>query len=179
VAHSKQPCAMIRSAVFMRPAAAARGSRGSSTMETNSSASIILQARRCDVMHTERVPTILSPGMANIGGGDAALIDRALRSASSGAIALARSADGGTVSGPGRGMDALGAIGSGKQFKGRPNSNMAQNKQVNDAAREVGLSGRERQQLGRAVEAESRHGGANLGYHDIVQIAREIKSGRY
>ncbi|WP_432201820.1 RHS repeat-associated core domain-containing protein [Erythrobacter sp. W53] len=66
-----------------------------------------------------------------------------------------------------------------RQFKGRPSSNQAQNRQVRDAARAEGLNPRQRRELGRAVEAESRQYGQNLGYQEIRQIAREIKAGQY
>jgi RHS repeat-associated protein len=69
--------------------------------------------------------------------------------------------------------------GGDRQFNGRPDSNTTQNRQVTDAARQAGLKAGQRRELGRAVEAESRQGGANLGYHDILEIARAIKSGTY
>ena len=75
---------------------------------------------------------------------------------------------------------ATGGDGGGdRQFNGRPGANTVQNRQVNDAARQEGLNAGQRRELGRAVEAESRQGGANLGFHDIREIARAIKSGRY
>jgi hypothetical protein len=76
-------------------------------------------------------------------------------------------------------MAGDGGEGGGGQVKGRPQRNTDQNRQVNDAARTEGLSPEQRRALGRAVEVESRQGGANLGYHDIVEIARAIKSGAY
>jgi hypothetical protein len=66
-----------------------------------------------------------------------------------------------------------------RQFNGRPGSNQAQNQQVRDAARAEGLNAQQRRELGRAVETESRQYGGNLGYQEIRQIAREIKSGQY
>lgn len=64
-----------------------------------------------------------------------------------------------------------------RQFNGRPGNHQAQNRQVRDAAREEGLNQTQREQLRREVEAESRDYGRNLGYHDIREIAREIKNG--
>lgn len=66
-----------------------------------------------------------------------------------------------------------------KQKKGKPQSNTAQNRQVNDAARSERLTPQQRQALGRAVERETRDYGHNLSYHDIRQIARDIKNGVY
>ena len=66
-----------------------------------------------------------------------------------------------------------------KQKKGKPERNVDQNKQVNDAARDEKLSPQERKELGRAVEYESRAQGKNLDYHDIREIAKDIKSGNY
>lgn len=75
---------------------------------------------------------------------------------------------------------AVGGDGGGdRQSNGRPGPNTAQNRQVNDAARQEGLSATQRRELGRAVESESRQGGANLGYRDIREIARAIKDGTY
>ena len=65
------------------------------------------------------------------------------------------------------------------QKKGRPGSNQAQNQSVNDAARKEGLTMEQRRALGRAVEKESRTYGANLTYQDILEIAREIRTGVY
>nr|WP_297385334.1 RHS repeat-associated core domain-containing protein [uncultured Roseateles sp.] len=66
-----------------------------------------------------------------------------------------------------------------KQKKGRPKSNVEQNKQVNDAARETKLTAEQRRELGRAIEEESRGHGSNLGYKDIREIAELIKKGQY
>ena len=66
-----------------------------------------------------------------------------------------------------------------KQKKGKPQSNTAQNRQVSDAARSERLTPQQRQALGRAVERETRDYGRNLSYHDIRQIARDIKNGVY
>jgi RHS repeat-associated protein len=75
---------------------------------------------------------------------------------------------------------AAGGDGGGdRQSNGRPGPNTAQNRQVNDAARQEGLNATQRRELGRAVESESRQGGANLGYRDIREIARAIKDGTY
>jgi RHS repeat-associated protein len=65
------------------------------------------------------------------------------------------------------------------QKKGRPGDNRRQNQQVDDASRQAGLDADQRRTLGRAVENESRQGGRNLGYQDIVDIARDIKNGNY
>jgi hypothetical protein len=62
---------------------------------------------------------------------------------------------------------------------GRPSSNTAQIRQVRDAARDEGLNDTQRRQLGREVEYESRRHGANLGYHEIREIARSIRAGNY
>ena len=72
-----------------------------------------------------------------------------------------------------------GGGGGDKQTNGRPGPNTVQNRQVTDAARQEGLNAGQRRELGRAVESESRQGGANLGYRDIREIARAIKSGNY
>jgi hypothetical protein len=64
-----------------------------------------------------------------------------------------------------------------KQKKGRPKDNKKQNKQVNDVASKEKLNTSQREQLGREVENESRHLGENLSYHDILEIARDIKNG--
>lgn len=72
-----------------------------------------------------------------------------------------------------------GRRGGDRQTQGRPTSNVAQNKQVNDAARQAGLSASQRRALGRAVETESRKFGGNLGYRDVLEIAHEIKSWSY
>jgi hypothetical protein len=64
-----------------------------------------------------------------------------------------------------------------KQKKGKPERNTDQNKQVNDAARSEKLSPQQRKDLGRAVEQESRGHGRNLDYHDIREIAKQIKDG--
>ena len=66
-----------------------------------------------------------------------------------------------------------------KQKKGKPRSNTAQNKQVNDAARDEKLTLEQRKKLGKAVEKETREYGCNLDYHDIRQIACDIKNGEY
>jgi RHS repeat-associated protein len=71
------------------------------------------------------------------------------------------------------------AGGNNTQFNGRPNDHMKQNRQVVDAARQERLDLYQRKELGRAVEAESRRDGANLGYHQIREITRAIKSGDY
>lgn len=65
-----------------------------------------------------------------------------------------------------------------KQKKGRPEDNTKQNKQVEDAARDEKLNPKERRELGRAVENESRGHGRNLDYHDIREIAKDIKNGK-
>lgn len=65
------------------------------------------------------------------------------------------------------------------QKKGRPASNTAQNKQVNDAANQAGLDEEQRYELGDAIEQASRQEGQNLGYQDILKIARAIKTGNY
>jgi len=64
-----------------------------------------------------------------------------------------------------------------KQKKGRPGNNRDQNKQVRDAANREGLTKEQRRRLGREVERESREMGENLGFREIRNIAREIKSG--
>jgi hypothetical protein len=66
-----------------------------------------------------------------------------------------------------------------KQKKGKPERNVDQNKQVNDAARDAKLNPQQRKDLGRAVEYESRGQGGNLGYKDIREIAELIKKGQY
>ena len=58
----------------------------------------------------------------------------------------------------------------------RPKNNRDQNRQVRDAARQVGLTGEQTRQLGEDVERESRHYGADLDFHDLLEIAREIKN---
>jgi hypothetical protein len=65
-----------------------------------------------------------------------------------------------------------------KQKKGRPEDNTKQNKQVEDAARDEKLNPQQRRELGRAVENESRGHGRNLDYHDIREIAKDIKNGK-
>jgi RHS repeat-associated protein len=72
---------------------------------------------------------------------------------------------------------AAGAAGGGKQFNGRPGPNGVQNKQVTDAARQAKLNESQRIKLSDEVEKASRQRGANLGYQDILEMAREIKSG--
>ena len=69
--------------------------------------------------------------------------------------------------------------GNNKQRKGRPRSNVSQDKQVRDAARETRLTSIQRRELGRAVERESRKMGRNLNYQDILDIAKEVKNGTY
>lgn len=69
--------------------------------------------------------------------------------------------------------------GGDRQFNGRPESNTTQNRQVTDSARQEGMDAGQRRELGRGVEAESRQGGANLGYHDIREIVKAISSGTY
>jgi hypothetical protein len=69
--------------------------------------------------------------------------------------------------------------GGNKQFNGRPGSNGRQNRQVSDAARAERLNDRQREKLGDTVERLSRKEGENLSYHDIREIARDIKSGNY
>ncbi|MFL9923497.1 hypothetical protein PQR62_04420 [Herbaspirillum lusitanum] len=66
-----------------------------------------------------------------------------------------------------------------KQKKGKPERNVDQNKQVNDAGRDAKLNSQQRKDLGRAVEYESRAQGSNLGYKDIREIAELIKKGQY
>ena len=65
------------------------------------------------------------------------------------------------------------------QKHGRPRDRARQDKQVRDAATETGLSGKERRELGRAVEKESRKYGESPSYEEILDIAKDIKSGDY
>jgi RHS repeat-associated protein len=69
--------------------------------------------------------------------------------------------------------------GKNKQRNKRPSNNSDQNAQVNDAARDEKLSDRDRDKLGREVESLSRDFGEDLGYHEIRDIARQIKNGTY
>ena len=62
-----------------------------------------------------------------------------------------------------------------KQKKGRPQTNVAQNKQVKDAAKKAGLNRSERETLKRELELESREMGIDHSYQDIVDMAHEIK----
>jgi RHS repeat-associated protein len=66
-----------------------------------------------------------------------------------------------------------------KQKKGRPEDNTKQNKQVDDAAKSEKLTKEQRYELKHAVESESRNMGRNLNYHDIRELARQIKNGGY
>ena len=66
-----------------------------------------------------------------------------------------------------------------KQKKGKPRSNTAQNKQVSDAANAEKLSIQQKAKLKIEVETRTRKHGENLDYHDIRQIARDIKNGEY
>ena len=66
-----------------------------------------------------------------------------------------------------------------KQKKGKPQSNVAQNKQVDDAARSEKLTTEQRAKLKSEVEKSTKKYGENLDYHDIRQIARDIKNGVY
>jgi hypothetical protein len=63
-----------------------------------------------------------------------------------------------------------------RQKNGRPGDNTRQNKQVRDAARAEKLTPEQRRELGRMVETESRKGGENLGFNDIREMAKEIKT---
>lgn len=55
---------------------------------------------------------------------------------------------------------------------GTPGNNQAQNRQVRDVVRNIGLSPSQRDLLHREIS------GQNLGYHEILQIAIEIKGGK-
>jgi len=58
----------------------------------------------------------------------------------------------------------------------RPKNNRDQNRQIRDAARQVGLTEEQTRQLAEDVERESRHYGADLDFQDLLEIAREIKN---
>lgn len=64
-----------------------------------------------------------------------------------------------------------------KQKKGRPDDNTKQNKQVQDAGTREKLSESQRYELRDAVHNESRTLGRKLGYNEIRDLARQIKSG--
>jgi hypothetical protein len=65
-----------------------------------------------------------------------------------------------------------------KQKKGKPKRNTDQNKRVDDAGRQFRLTPEQRRILGRIVERDSREGGLNLTYDDILEIAEEVANGR-
>ncbi|MET3124360.1 RHS repeat-associated protein [Oxalobacteraceae bacterium GrIS 2.11] len=121
-------------------------------------------------------PLIVTGSMA-IGGAIFGNMMNENSNSDSGSGSLAASGDGAnsaTASPPQDGGD-----GDDKQKKGKPERNVDQNKQVNDAARDEKLTPKQRQELGRAVEYESRGQGSNLGYKDIREIAQQIKNGTY
>jgi hypothetical protein len=60
-----------------------------------------------------------------------------------------------------------------KQKKGTPGNNQAQNKQVNDIVNKHDLTKEQRSKLHGEIS------GQNYGYHEIDEIAREIKAGRW
>jgi hypothetical protein len=59
-----------------------------------------------------------------------------------------------------------------------PRNDRAQNKQINDAARDEDLNGNQRRRLGEIIEHETRHEGITHDYHTIRERARDIKEGR-
>jgi RHS repeat-associated protein len=65
------------------------------------------------------------------------------------------------------------------QKKGRPKDPQRQNEQVRSAARQADLDQNQSSELSREVEDASRKRGENLGYQDILRIAKEIKNGTY
>jgi RHS repeat-associated protein len=65
-----------------------------------------------------------------------------------------------------------------RQRNGRPGDRARQKQQVESAARDEGLDADQRRKLGRAVEEESRERGASMNYHDIREMARDIKNSR-
>ena len=67
--------------------------------------------------------------------------------------------------------------GDDRQKKGKPERNVDQNKRVDDAAREAGLSKQQRRELGRFIEQESRKYGENFSYNDILDAAERLKAG--
>jgi RHS repeat-associated protein len=68
--------------------------------------------------------------------------------------------------------------GGDRQKNGRPGNNQVQNKQVKDAANSAGLDKAQRAKLGRDIEELSREKGQNLGYKDILEMAKDMKDGK-
>lgn len=71
--------------------------------------------------------------------------------------------------GEGEALESTGSIGDLAANDGTPGNNQAQNKQVNDVVRILGLTKDERRQLHLEIS------GQNLGFHEILRIGREIK----
>lgn len=64
-----------------------------------------------------------------------------------------------------------------RPVKDRPTNNRAQNKQVDDAARDEGLDDLERIELGEIIEYESRELWIDHDYHTIRKVAHRLKRG--
>lgn len=65
-----------------------------------------------------------------------------------------------------------------KQKKGKPERAVDQNRQYGNAAGDEGLTTKaRREKLREEVERSPREDGENLSYHDIREIAKEIKNG--